>query len=189
MRPAGPAARHESQIDAKLMRALSHRRRSQRSWRRRRGGEAGAGLAGAMAAPARRALRRIGQSALGAGYLAREAVSGAGRAAHRWRRCPRHRPRTPPAARPPPPCSPGVPCSATTRAGHRRGHFHRRLVGHHVDQRLVLRDPVADRDVPGDDLGLGRAFADIGQLEDDSGPSLSPPSRGAALRHARGPGK
>jgi hypothetical protein len=51
-------------------------------------------------------------------------------------------------------------------AGYRRGHLDRRLVGHHVDQVLVLGDDVADLDVPGDDLGLGGAFADIGKLED-----------------------
>ena len=36
----------------------------------------------------------------------------------------------------------------------------------------VLVDEVADLDVPGDDLGLGDAFADIGQLEDEACPRL-----------------
>ena len=44
-------------------------------------------------------------------------------------------------------------------------HLDRRLVGHHVGDLLVLADRVADLDVPGDDLGLGNAFADVGQLE------------------------
>ena len=44
-------------------------------------------------------------------------------------------------------------------------HLDRRLVGHHVGDLLVLGDRVADLDVPGDDLGLGNAFADVGQLE------------------------
>ena len=51
------------------------------------------------------------------------------------------------------------------RPGDRRFHFDRRLVGHHVGKLLVLLDPVADLDVPGDDFGLGNAFADVGQLE------------------------
>ena len=54
--------------------------------------------------------------------------------------------------------------------------LHRRLVGHHVGEHLVLRDHVADLDVPGDDLGLGDAFADVGQL-DDARAHLRPPSR------------
>ena len=47
----------------------------------------------------------------------------------------------------------------------RRFHFDRRLVGHHVGELLVFLDRVADLDVPGDDFGLGNAFADVGQLE------------------------
>ena len=54
------------------------------------------------------------------------------------------------------------------RARHRRFHLDRRLVGHHVGDVLVFLDPVADGDVPGDDLGLGDAFADIGQLEGEA---------------------
>ena len=50
-------------------------------------------------------------------------------------------------------------------AGDRAFHLDRRLVGHHVGDLLVLGDRVADLDVPGDDLGLGNAFADVGQLE------------------------
>ena len=46
-----------------------------------------------------------------------------------------------------------------------RRDFDRRLVGHHVGQLLVFLDLVADLDVPGDDLGLGNAFANVGQLE------------------------
>jgi hypothetical protein len=50
-------------------------------------------------------------------------------------------------------------------ARHRRFHLHGRLVGHHVGKLGVLLDTVADLDVPGDDLGLGDAFADVGQAE------------------------
>jgi hypothetical protein len=50
-------------------------------------------------------------------------------------------------------------------AGHRRFHLHGRLVGHHVGDLLVLADHVADLDVPGDDFGLGYAFADVWKLE------------------------
>ena len=53
--------------------------------------------------------------------------------------------------------------------GHRprdgRFHFDRRLVGHHVGELLVFLDAVADLDVPGNDLGLGDAFANVGKLE------------------------
>ena len=50
-------------------------------------------------------------------------------------------------------------------AGDRRFHLDRRLVGHHVGELLVFLDLVADLDVPGDDLGLGNAFANVGELE------------------------
>ena len=68
--------------------------------------------------------------------------------------------RRPPASR-----RPRRPSSAI-RARDRRGDLDRRLVGHHVGQHLVLDDLVADLDVPFDDLGLGDAFADVGQLDD-----------------------
>ena len=61
--------------------------------------------------------------------------------------------------------SPTSPASSTTLPATGRFHLDRRLVGHHVGERLVLVDLVADLDVPGDDLGLGDAFADVGQLE------------------------
>ncbi len=85
--------------------------------------------------------------------------------------------------------SPGSPCSETYNAGDRRRHFDRRLVGHHVDQMLVLLDAVADRDVPGDDLGLGRAFADIGQLEDIASHLKLSIARRMASTTRAGPGK
>ena len=50
-------------------------------------------------------------------------------------------------------------------AGSGRFNFHRRLVGHDIDEVLIFLDHVADIHMPGDDLGLGRAFADIGKLE------------------------
>jgi hypothetical protein len=61
--------------------------------------------------------------------------------------------------------SPTSPGHFDNAAGDRRLHLHRRLVGHHVGELLILLDHVADLDVPGDDLGLGNAFADVGQLE------------------------
>ena len=50
--------------------------------------------------------------------------------------------------------------------GHRRGQLHRGLVGHDVGDDLVFGDHVADLDVPGDQFGLGGAFAHVGQFED-----------------------
>ena len=61
-------------------------------------------------------------------------------------------------------------------AGDRRRHLDRRLVGHHGGEDLVLQHRLADLDMPFDDLGLGDAFADIGQL-DDARAHLRPPSR------------
>ncbi len=61
-------------------------------------------------------------------------------------------------------------------AGNRRGHLHRRLVGQHVHQGLLLGDLVPDLHVPGRDFGLGYALADVGQAEDVAGSGhLSPP--------------
>ena len=51
----------------------------------------------------------------------------------------------------------------------RRLHLDGGLVGHHVGDLLIFPDLVADFDVPGDDLRLGNAFADVGQLEFVSG--------------------
>ncbi len=51
-------------------------------------------------------------------------------------------------------------------AGDGAGQFDRRLVGHDFGQDLVFLNRVADLDVPADQLGLGRAFADVGQFED-----------------------
>jgi hypothetical protein len=52
---------------------------------------------------------------------------------------------------------------------HRRLHLDGGLVGHHVRDRRILLDAVADGDVPCDDLGLGNAFADVRQLEGEAG--------------------
>ena len=51
------------------------------------------------------------------------------------------------------------------------GNLHRRLVGHDGGEDRVLAHEVADLDVPLDELGLGDAFADVGQLDDDARPS------------------
>ena len=48
----------------------------------------------------------------------------------------------------------------------RRRDLDRRLVGHDGGEHRVLAHEVADLDVPFDELGLGNAFADIGQLDD-----------------------
>ena len=51
-------------------------------------------------------------------------------------------------------------------AADRRRQFDRSLVGHDVDERVLLADLLPGHDMPFDDLGLGRAFADIGKLDD-----------------------
>jgi hypothetical protein len=51
-------------------------------------------------------------------------------------------------------------------SGDRGGQFDGGLVGHDLGQKLVLGDRIADRDVPADQFGLGRAFADVGEFED-----------------------
>ena len=60
------------------------------------------------------------------------------------------------------------------RAGVRRRQLDQRLRGLDLDDDVVDRDDVADLDLPGHDLGLGEALADVGQLE---------------LRHAGAPQK
>ncbi len=75
-----------------------------------------------------------------------------------------------------------IPLGAVGRDKHPcygRGHLDRRLVGHHIDQGLVLSHVVAGFDVPGDDLGLGDAFAHIGQFEDETRHGFRPPLHGA----------
>ena len=52
-------------------------------------------------------------------------------------------------------------------SGDRRRQFDRGLVGHDLSEELVLGDRVADLDVPADKLGLGSAFADVGEFEDE----------------------
>jgi len=55
------------------------------------------------------------------------------------------------------------------QAGHRprswRGNLHIGLVRHQLDEDLVEFDPVADRDLPGDHLGLDHPLANIRKLE------------------------
>ena len=61
--------------------------------------------------------------------------------------------------------------------------------GHHGGEQVVLADDVADLDVPLDQLRLGDALADIGQLDDALGHQpASTISRSACPRRA-GPGK
>ena len=47
----------------------------------------------------------------------------------------------------------------------RRGDLDGRLVGLHLDERLILGDLVTLRDEPARDLGLGQALAEVGELE------------------------
>ena len=56
-------------------------------------------------------------------------------------------------------------CQLDNDARYRRFHLDGRLVGHHVGQLRVFLDALANFDVPGDDFGLGDAFADVGQTE------------------------
>jgi hypothetical protein len=51
----------------------------------------------------------------------------------------------------------------------RRRDRHGRLVRHHLDEVLLLLDGVTNGNLPGDDLALGDAFADIGHLEFTNG--------------------
>ena len=51
------------------------------------------------------------------------------------------------------------------RPGARRGDLDRRLVGLHLDERLILVHLVALGDEPAGDLGLGEAFSQVRQLE------------------------
>ena len=59
----------------------------------------------------------------------------------------------------------GFAVSGGDATGHRGGQLHRGLVGHDVGDDLVLGDGVADLDMPGDQFGLGRALAHVGQFE------------------------
>ena len=61
--------------------------------------------------------------------------------------------------------SPGWASSLATCPALRRGDFHHRLFGLDRDQRLIDDDVVALGDVPGDDLRLLQAFAEIGKVE------------------------
>jgi hypothetical protein len=50
-------------------------------------------------------------------------------------------------------------------AGARRRDFHRRLVGHDLDHRLVLVEGIPLLDQPADNLPLDHPFPDVRQLE------------------------
>ncbi len=60
---------------------------------------------------------------------------------------------------------PGLAVEGCDHARGGRGEFDGGLVGHHVGQGLVLLHPVADCDVPGDELGLGGALPHVRQAE------------------------
>ncbi len=74
-------------------------------------------------------------------------------------------------------------------AAHRRGDLHRGLFGHHIDQRRVLLDEVPHGGMPGHDLGLGGAFAHVGQLEGVASHAQPSITLRMALATRRGPGK
>ncbi|MNE20148.1 hypothetical protein D3C80_1132560 [compost metagenome] len=62
----------------------------------------------------------------------------------------------------------GLAVDGQNLAADRGGDLDGGLVGHDVGDDLVFLDHVADRDVPGDQFGLGGAFAHVGQLEDET---------------------
>ena len=80
------------------------------------------------------------------------------------------------------------PPSASTLSVHRRRDLDGRLVGHHVGEGLVARDRVARLHVPGDELDLGDAFAEVGNLDDVDAHRASIVRLNAAATRA-GPGK
>ena len=85
----------------------------------------------------------------------------------------------------------GLPDAAAQRqhpARHGRGNLHRGLVGHDVGQHLVGDDGVALPHMPGDQLHLGNAFADVRRLDDVRAHHASMARRKAAPTRA-GPGK
>ena len=58
-----------------------------------------------------------------------------------------------------------------------RGQLDGRLVGHHLDHRLVFGHALADRDKPFRDLGLGEALADVWKAKFESRHSTTNYSR------------
>ena len=161
MRPAVPVAGDVAQVDAELPGARAHGRRRDRPLRRRAtaGGRVRRDGAG-------RARRRRGAVAGAAPALRRRRLrGGAGR---------RRRDVVAPAA-----SSTSMRISSDADrehladlaakrehlAGDRRRDLDRGLVGHHVGEALVLGDRVAGCDVPGDELDLGDAFADVGHAD------------------------
>src|SRR6202011_1926648 len=57
----------------------------------------------------------------------------------------------------------------------RRGYLHGRLVRHDVDQRVIRGNRGADRNVPADNLRLGDALSDVGEIDHEAS-HVSPPS-------------
>src|ERR1700722_2120069 len=73
-------------------------------------------------------------------------------------------------------------------AAHRRGHFHGRLVGHHLNDELIFGDDIARFGVPGDDFRIHRAFTQIRHLECELAHAVSITLLSAAVTRAW-PGK
>ncbi len=185
--PARSCARHQTQVDAAIERALAHRRRGQRLVAfstRDKGGPRR--LVHRRRGP-RRFFLRLGRRLLHRLHrfgllrfcrrvaIALDIAGTLDLELHQRRSDRRHLPR--------------LAVQGDDLACHRRGHLHRRLVGHHVDHVLVLVHVVADLHMPGDDLRFRRAFADIGQLEHiTTHPQASMARFSAAITRA-GPGK
>src|SRR3546814_5673011 len=58
--------------------------------------------------------------------------------------------------------------------GYRSGDFHDRLIRHQVGKWRVLFDHLTHRHMPGNDLGFGDTFSNVGQLKQIVGHRLKP---------------
>ena len=175
MRPPGPVRGDVAQVDAELPGAAAHRRRRDRRARPASHGASARRCAAAAGAAARRrastsAPTRLRSRACGATLArppaqARRVAGVALDAVARAASATSMRISSEPTAS----VCPTSPPSASTLPATGDGISTRRLVGHHVGEHLVLDHRVARLDVPGDELDLGDAFADVGHLDDVDG--------------------
>ncbi|MNE16247.1 hypothetical protein D3C80_1091880 [compost metagenome] len=156
-------ARHEHQVDPQITRAVTHGRGGQRALARLAAGQGRNGLGVGLGRSSSRLGGRCGhrsrRSRLGLGGGRRRGGRGFGDIAlpldlEADQRAADGDLLT------------GFAVQGDDDAGDRAGQLDRRLVGHDLGQDLVFLDRVADLDVPADQLGLGRAFAHVGQFED-----------------------
>ncbi len=158
----GAAARHEDQIDPQITRAVAYGGGSQRALARLTAGQGrnglGVGLGRSRRLGGRRGDRRR-RSLLGLGGGRRSGGGGLGDIALALDLEADQRTADGDLLT-------GFAVQGDDDAGDWAGQFDRRLVGHDLGQDLVFLNRVADLDVPADQFGLGRAFADVGQLED-----------------------